>query len=75
MKRTVNSPSLSYCTSWQHGFNAFRKWRQSNKRVLKTNESFIVILYIVATKWLTPQLSPSREATSLSATEEFSNIL
>jgi hypothetical protein len=33
------------CTSWQHEFSAFRKWRQSKKRVLKTNESFIVTLY------------------------------
>jgi hypothetical protein len=34
------------CTSWQHEFNASRKWPQSKKRVLKTNESFIVTLYI-----------------------------
>jgi hypothetical protein len=35
------------CNSWQHEFSAFRKWQQSKKRVLKTNESFIVTLYMM----------------------------
>jgi hypothetical protein len=33
------------CTSWQQEFSAFRKWRQSKKRVFVSNESFIVTLY------------------------------
>jgi hypothetical protein len=35
------------CTSWQHEFSASRKWRQSKKRVLFWNESFIVTLYLI----------------------------